>query len=212
MSWDLSLSITILTGFSLSTWLFVNKEGYKHALIYTLFCIVLYFNESLFMNIAPIFLLVILLLNPTEIKGSLIFALVLVALSATNSSVAIAQTYSGNVQDVFLLRDLTAGTSAITAMVFVLPTHKDYPISLTFCLFAICFYSYANPYSPLVQVAFPFACLSLIPYLCMTVINNYSEGSIAYRLQLRILRTIARRLKIKDKSKYSTLAVAILKL
>lgn len=208
MRWDLNLAVIMLLGFSLATWLFVNKEGYKHVGIYTAFALCLYFRQDAFFNIVPLFLLTILLFNPTEIRGSLIFVATLMTITTVTSVTALVQ---GD-YNMFFLRDLTSGSSFIAASIFIFPKHKDYSLALTFTLFAMFFYSYGNPYSPFIQIAWPFACLSLIPYLGMTVIHNHFEGSIAHKYMTKALKHMAKKLKIKDKSKSTTLALAIFKL
>lgn len=207
MSWSLELSVVMLLGMSLASWLFVNKQGYKYALVYTLFSLIVYTERSLFFNTAPILLLILFLLNPKEIKGALIFGVTLMTVSA----VAAAYSLTQERYDVFLVRDIASGMSIASAGMFLLPSHKDYSSALTLTLFSACFYSYANPLSPLIQVSLPFACLSLIPYLGMTVINNHFEGSFAHIYLTKALRALAKRLKISDKSKKTLIALQTFK-
>jgi len=180
-------------GFSFASFLFVNKRGMKHVFIYASFAIVLYLRRDLLFNFAPMFLLLLFLLNHLEIKKVLILGVVLLSISSVVASVSFAQ---GNPQ-MFLVRDLVSGTTIITAGLLLPKSHKDYALAATLGLFAIFFYSYANLSSPLVQVSMPFACLSLLPYLYFSVIRRYFEGSLAYRATGRVLRFMVKRFNLK---------------
>jgi len=217
MEWNLTLAINILLWTSLASWFFANKEGMKFSLVYTIFSLTLYAREDSFLNAVSMFLFLILLINKTEIRGALIIAITLLAISATNSSVALAQALSTPPvpMDIFEIRNLTVASAMVTSSIFVLPRHKNYLITLTLLSFSLFFYSYSNPhniFAMLNAVSFPFACLSFIPYLVLTIFNNHFEGSFTYHYLTKALKVIAKRLKDESSSKYAGLALQILKL
>jgi len=208
MNWNLDLAALMLLGLSLASWLFVNRQGYKFVLVYTLFSLAIYIDIDLFLYLVPLLLLLIFYLNPTEIRGVLILGVTLVTIAAVTSITTLAD----GSYNVFLVRDLTSGTSIATASLLILPKHRDYALALTFGLFAIFFYSFANQYSPFLRVSLPFACLSLLPYLGMTVIGKHFEGSLAHRYLTKALKKLAIRLKVGGKSKYTGMVLEVLRL
>lgn len=208
MNWDLELAAKMLVGFSLASLLVVNLKGFKYTVLYIVFAYLIHYQNDHFFNYVQLFLVILLLLNPTEIRGSLIFALLIMTISAIITMIwATTQAF-----DLFIVRDLTAVSALITSVIFLIPKHKDYSLSITLALFSIFFYSYANQYSPFARVSWPFACLSLLPYLGMTVIGKHFEGSIAHKLLTKLLKVIAHKIKVGGDSRKTMIVHQIIKL
>jgi len=210
MNWNLELAIWMLLGFSLGSWLFVNKQGYKYVLVYTLFSVIIYLDNDSFLYAVPLLLLLIFYLNLTEIRGVLIFGVILMTIAAVIS----ITTFADKSYNMFLVRDMSSGASVTVAALFLIPKHKDISIAITFGMFALFFYSYSNPLSSstMATISLPFACLSLLPYLGMTVIGKHFEGSFAHRQLTRLLKKLAIRLKVGGKSKYTGMVLEVLRL
>lgn len=218
MSWNMELASGLLLGMSLGSLLFVSKKGLKQPLMYCAFAGMLQYENTMFFNAAPIFLLILFLFRDKEIRRGAYLSVLLMTCVAAGSCWSLANGNWAETDDfhryMLWLRNGTSFSSIATAGILFLPSpnYRDIPFASTLVLFTMAFYSYANPYSPIVQAAWPLACLSLIPYLYMTTLTNHFEGSFAHIYLTKALRHIAKRLKVGGDSKYTGFVLQVLKL
>lgn len=186
MYWNLSLAINILLASSIAMLLATNKKGLLCVALYVAFSYRLNTVETNIIYIASIFIYTLVFQSKVEIRGMLIGAITLMTISTTYAFICLARVYgpSSVPPDIFLLRDLTAFSALFTGLVYLIPKHRHTALAYTLIVFAIFFYSYSNPIFPfkyLRVVSHPFAVLSLLPYLGITIITHHYNGSLIQR-------------------------------
>jgi len=206
MNWNLSLAINILLGASIALILITNRSGLKYILLYVMFALRLHYEIGDMVYITSLFLLLLVLIDEVEIRGLIILGIVSLTASAVYGIVSLVSIYTENPAqpDIIAIKNYTVYSTIIVGLVYLLPKHRNILLGCTLIIFSVFFYSYFNsaiPFKYLRPVSFPFACLSLIPYLGVTIIGKHYEGSLAQRFVIwSKRRTASNNLKLRGVS------------